>query len=90
MVTAHYRFDNLTILLDFSHLQIDGPNGEVIGVDSPMAKYESSRPRCFRVDSHNVNAITQVLKASVFGKPKSVCYDTHKGQGASFVVDQFR
>ena len=89
MAAAHYRLDNLTVLLDFNHLQIDGSNDEVMGVGSPMAKYESFGFECFRVNGHDVDAITQALKVSVFGKPKFICCDTHKGQGVSFMVDQF-
>lgn len=59
------------------------------GVGSPMAKYEAFGFECFRVNGHDVDAITQALKISVSGKPKFICCDTHKGQGVSFMVDQF-
>ena len=40
MSAAHYKLDNLTVLLDHNGLQIDGTNDEVMGVGDMMAKYE--------------------------------------------------
>ena len=45
MAAAHYKLDNLTVLLDNNGLQIDGSNDEVMGVGDLMAKFERLRLR---------------------------------------------
>ena len=89
MAAAQYKLDNLTVLLDFNHLQIDGSNDEVMSVGDPVAKYKAFGFECFEVDGHDIDAVTETLRIPVSGKPKFICCHTHKGRGVSFMEDNF-
>jgi transketolase len=88
MSAAHYKLDNLTVLLDHNGLQIDGTNDEVMGVGDMMAKYEAFGFACVKVDGHDVGAVVEAVNTPHPGKPLFVCCETHKGHGVSFMEDQ--
>lgn len=85
MAAAHYKLDNFTVLLDHNGLQIDGTNDQVMSVGDPVEKFKAFGFECFKVDGHDINAITEALKAPVEGKPKFICCETVKGKGVSFM-----
>ena len=89
MSAAHYKLDNLIVMLDHNGLQIDGSNDDVMSLGDVMAKYEAFGFECFKVDGHDIDAIVEAINAPVSGKPKFICCETHKGHGVSFMEDQF-
>ena len=89
MSAAHYKLDNLIVMLDHNGLQIDGANDDVMSLGDVMAKYEAFGFECFKVDGHDIDAIVEAINAPVSGKPKFICCETHKGHGVSFMEDQF-
>ena len=88
MSAAHYKLDNLTVLLDHNGLQIDGTNDEVMGVGDMMAKYEAFGFAYVKVDGHDIGAVVEAVNTPHPGKPLFVCCETHKGHGVSFMEDQ--
>ena len=88
MSAAHYKLDNLIVLLDHNGLQIDGSNDEVMDIGDVVAKYKAFGFECYKVDGHNMDEIEAAINAPVVGKPKFICCETHKGQGVSFMEDQ--
>lgn len=89
MASAHYKLDNLIVMLDHNGLQIDGSNEEVMDIGDISEKYKAFGFECFKVDGHDINAIENAINALCVGKPKFICCETHKGQGVSFMEDQF-
>lgn len=89
MASAHYKLDNLTFLLDYNKLQIDGSNDEVMSLGDINKKFEAFGFACFETDGHDVEAIVRTLKAHVTEKPKFICCNTVKGKGVSFMENQF-
>lgn len=89
MSAAHYRLDNLTLLLDHNGLQIDGSNDEVMSLGDVGAKYAAFGFCCHRVDGHDIDAIADAIQAPSGGQPKFIDCITHKGRGVSFMEDQY-
>lgn len=85
MSAAHYKLDNLTVMMDYNGLQIDGSNDEVMSLGNIMAKFEAFGFECIEVDGHDIDAITEALKKPVSGKPKFICCKTVKGKGVSYM-----
>ena len=90
MSAAHYKLDNLTVMIDWNGLQIDGTNDEVMSLGDLPAKM-----RAFGFDVVEVadgNDLTQVLPAlemkTMPGKPKCIIAHTVKGKGVSFMENQ--
>ena len=89
MSAAHYKLDNLTVLMDHNGLQIDGSNDEVMSLGNIVDKYRSFGFECFTVDGHNIEEIVKALNAPVSGAPKFIDCITHKGYGVSFMKDNY-
>ena len=89
MSAAHYKLDNLTVLLDHNGLQIDGSNDDVMSVGDVMAKFAAFGFECVKVDGHDIGAIVKALGTAHAGRPLFVCCETHKGRGVSYMEDQY-
>ena len=89
MAAAHYKLDNLTVLLDHNGLQIDGLNDQVMSIGDIMAKYRAFGFECIKVDGHDIEDITGAINSPISGKPKFICCETIKGKGVSFMENQF-
>jgi transketolase len=88
MSAAHYKLDNLVVLLDHNGLQIDGKNDEVMSLGDVRAKYAAFGFECFSVDGHDIEAIVKAVNAPGQGKPRFIDCRTHKGRGVSFMQDE--
>lgn len=89
MSAAHFKLDNLIVLLDHNGLQIDGTNDEVMSIGDISGKFEAFGFECFRVDGHNIADITEAINDPSSGRPKFIECITHKGNGVSYMSDQF-
>ena len=87
MASAHYKLDNLTIMIDWNGLQIDGPNDKVMSLGDLPGKLRAFGLDVIEVE--NGNDIEQVIAALdapvVPGKPRCVLSHTTKGKGVSFM-----
>jgi len=85
MAAAHFKLDNLTVMLDYNKLQIDGRVADVMNIEPVRAKWEAFGWHVQEIDGHNVRAILGALDAAtlVKGKPQFVIAHTIKGKGYS-------
>ena len=89
MSAAHYKLDNLTVIVDNNGLQIDGPNDQVMSLGDLAGKLRSFGFEVFELpDGHDLDAIEAALSAPVAGKPKAILAHTVKGKGVSFMENQ--
>jgi len=87
MAAAHYKLDNLTAILDYNGLQIDGPVEEIMST-SPMAdKWRAFNWNVIEIDGHNFRGILTALALALEyrGKPTIIIAHTIKGKGVSFM-----
>ncbi len=86
MSAAHYRLDNLCILIDANGLQIDGEVAKVMNVESIGDKFRAFGCHVLEIDGHDIAAIVAALDEAeqVKGKPTAVVARTVKGKGVSF------
>lgn len=87
---AHYGLGNLTVLVDFNNIQIDGKMREVMNVRDLRQKYEAFGWHAVDVDGHDVIAIDQALSEakSITDRPSALICKTLIGKGVSFMEDQ--
>jgi transketolase len=90
MSAAHYQLGNLTALVDFNNVQIDGHMRDVMNVRDLKAKYEAFGWVAMDVDGHDVLAVHDALEAAdaVYDKPTAIICHTIIGKGVSFMEDQ--
>lgn len=89
MAAAHYKLDNLTVIIDNNGLQIDGPNDEVMSLGDIAAKYAAFGFTVYELaDGHDLDAIIKALQAPANGRPKCILAHTVKGKGVSYMENQ--
>lgn len=90
MAAAHYKLDNLTVLVDWNGLQIDGRNDEVMSLGDLREKLRAFGFQLLELEDGN--DIEQVLAAlntpAEPSKPKCILAHTVKGKGVSFMEGQ--
>ena len=92
MAAAHYKLDNLTAILDYNGLQIDGPVEEVMGIAPIAAKWQAFNWKTIEIDGHNLKEIREALKQANLNRerPTIIIAKTIKGKGVSFMENQYQ
>lgn len=90
MFAAHYKLDNLCVILDWNGLQIDGPVTEVMNPTPHDKKFEAFGFHVISIDGHDFDAIEAAFAEakSVKGKPTVIIAKTVKGKGVSYMENQ--
>ena len=90
MSAAHYKLDNLTVILDNNGLQIDGTNDQVMSLGDVSAKFAAFGMDVVEVaDGNDYDQILAALKQPHKpGMPKLIRMKTVKGKGVSFMENQ--
>lgn len=89
LAAAHYKLDNLTAIIDWNGLQIDGKNDEVMRVAPIDEKFKSFGFHVINIDGHNMEEIVNALKEAreTKGRPTAIIAKTSKGKGVCFMED---
>ncbi len=92
MFSAHYKLDNLCMIIDLNGLQIDGPTKEVMNSAPVDAKYEAFNCNVIQIDGHDFDqmeaAFAQFHANKGSGKPTVIIMHTLKGKGVSYMEGQ--
>ncbi|MEJ2698425.1 MAG: transketolase [Desulfuromonadales bacterium] len=86
MAAAHYRLDNLCVILDQNGLQIDGEVAKVMNVGPLGPKFLAFNWHVLEVDGHDIQAISRALDDAEQTRemPTMVIARTVKGKGVPF------
>ena len=90
MTSAHYKLDNLCLIVDNNELQIDGKVENVMNVNPIGEKLKSFGFEVIEIDGHNYQEITQAFEKArnITGKPTAIVAHTIKGKGIYFMENQ--
>ncbi len=90
MFASHYKLDNLTAIVDFNGLQIDGTVDDVAGLSDIDKKFESFGFEVIKIDGHDFEQIENAINKAknVKGKPTVIIASTVKGKGVSYMENQ--
>lgn len=90
MAASQYGLDNLTVMVDCNHLQIDGKVEAVMNVYPLDKKFEAFGFEVVKANGHSFEAIKEAFDyvKSVKRKPTCILWNTVKGKGVSFMEDQ--
>ena len=90
MFAAHYKLDNLCVMIDWNGLQIDGPVAEVMNPTPHDKKLEAFGFNVIVADAHNFDEIEKAFAKAkaVKGKPSAIIFKSVKGKGVSFMENQ--
>ena len=90
MAAAHYKLDNLCMIVDNNNLQIDGQVSDVMSVYPLDEKFKAFNCHVINVDGHNYDQLRAAFKEArtVKGQPTVIVAKTIKGKGVSFMENQ--
>ena len=90
MFAAHYKLDNLLMIIDNNGLQIDGRVEDVMNVMPYESKLNAFGWNVITIDGHNIEEILDAFAKAkeVKGKPTAIIAKTVKGKGVSFMENQ--
>ncbi len=85
---AHFKLDNLTVIIDKNNLQYDGKPSEVMNLGDIKSKFESFGFSTSVVNGHRINELFNELNKVSTGIPRAIIAETIKGKGVSFMEDK--
>jgi transketolase len=88
LFAAHFKLDNLVVIVDENRFQAMGTTDEVMALGSLHAKFEAFGFDVRSVDGHDENALDAALdelKGMKNARPKAIVARTVKGKGVSFM-----
>ncbi len=90
MAAAHYKLDNLCIIVDNNGLQIDGNIADVMSPYPIVGKLEAFGFAVKAVDGHNFDELEAAFNEArqTKGKPFAIVMSTTKGKGVSYMENQ--
>jgi transketolase len=81
MTASKYKLSNLTIIVDCNKLQFDGPNENIMPLESLENKFSSFGMGVIRVNGHDVEELYKAFEKTFEEKPKVILADTIKCRG---------
>jgi transketolase len=89
MSAAHYKLDNLTVIVDRNRLQQGAGTEQTNQLDPLDDKWRAFGWSVREIDGHDYSALLDTFAQVPFevGKPSCIIANTHKGQGVSFMRD---
>ena len=92
LVAAKYRLANLTAIVDFNDVQLDGPVHEVMPLEPFADKWRDFGWTVLQVDGHNVRQVLEALDTAehIHVGPTAIIARTTKGKGVSFMENDCR
>jgi transketolase len=89
MSAAHFRLDNLVVIVDRNGFQEDGPTEEIMALEPFADKWRAFGWNVAEVDGHDIGELSTALHRLPFapGQPSCVIARTVKGHGLSFTAN---
>lgn len=89
---AHYKLDNLIVIVDRNGLQITGPTEAVNPLEPLADKFMAFGYAVREVDGNDIPALVELFDRLPFetGKPNLVLAHTVKGKGVSFIENSHK
>ena len=87
MAAAHYKLDNLVVIVDNNGLQIDGDIAKVMSPYPIVDKLEAFGFHTVAIDGHDFDQIENALETAktVKGQPTAIVMKTTKGKNVSYM-----
>ena len=84
---AHFKFDNLTCIVDHNGAQQTGYVQDVLNMMPLAEKWRAFHWNTLEIDGHNIEEVFYALRAAKAhrGSPTAIIARTKKGKGVSFV-----
>jgi transketolase len=93
MSAAHWKLDNLILLVDVNGQQADGPSTSTLNFEPLGAKFQAFGWQVQRVDGNDIAAVRaafDVARAEAAPQPRVIICDTRMAKGVPFLEERER
>jgi transketolase len=92
MAAAHFRLDNLVVMVDRNGLQITGPTEKVMALEPLAAKFQAFGYAVRHCDGNDIGDLLRIFQQIPFesGKPSLIMAHTVKGKGVSYIENDVK
>jgi transketolase len=89
MAAAKWKLDNLVLIIDRNHVQLDGTQVEVMPLDKLEDKLTAFGLFCINCDGHDIRSLLNAFGQAIeYPGPSVIVAETVKGKGVSFMEGQ--
>jgi transketolase len=88
MFAPYHKLQNLTLIVDYNHQQLDGFTKDILDVDPLADKFRAFGWEALVIDGHDFDQVIPALEkahSAASGKPTAIVANTIKGKGVSFM-----
>jgi transketolase len=92
MTAAKYRLANLTAIVDYNNVQLDGPVHEIMPLEPFVEKWRTFNWAVLEINGHNMRQVLEALDMAdeTHDRPAVIVAHTTKGKGVSFMENDSR
>lgn len=90
MAAAKYRLSNLTVILDYNDVQLDGHVHRIMPLEPFLEKWRAFNWHTLQINGHNMRQVLEALDTvdEIHTGPTVIIARTTKGKGVSFMEDK--
>ena len=90
MTAAKYRLSQLTAIVDYNNVQLDGPVHEIMPLEPLVEKWKSFNFATLEINGHNMREVLEALDVAkeIHSRPTVIIAHTTKGKGVSFMENK--
>ncbi|MHC1782428.1 MAG: transketolase [Anaerolineaceae bacterium] len=87
MLAAKYRLANLTAIVDFNDVQLDGPVHDIMPLEPFIDKWRAFNWHVIEINGHDMREVVEALDKAkeIHSGPQVIIAHTTKGKGVSFM-----
>ena len=91
-VAAKYHLSNLTAILDYNDVQLDGPVHEIMPLEPMVDRWKAFNWHVLEINGHNTRQVIEALELAgeVHSQPTIIIAHTTKGKGVSYMENDHR
>ncbi len=90
LTAGKYKCSNLTAIVDYNDVQLDGPVHEIMPLESLVEKWKSFNFTTIEINGHNMREVLDSLDmtSEIHDGPTVIIAHTTKGKGVSFMENK--
>ena len=90
MTAGKYQLGNLTVIVDYNDVQLDGPVHEIMPLEPFVEKWRAFNFAVIEINGHNMREVLDSLDAAleIHDRPTVIVAHTTKGKGVSFMENK--
>ena len=91
-VAAKYHLSNLTVILDYNDVQLDGAVHEIMPLEPLAERWKAFGFHVIEINGHNTRQVVEALDLAeeIHSKPTIIIAHTTKGKGVSYMENDHR